>query len=131
MTEQELRDIMGLCYPRDKDDREVLLFRVGLFPNSIDIYKNHLDWIYNRTDDWFLAEQLLPELANEIISEKKSYEYFEDFIDRGNVSSIDWTVFYEYIDTICDDRPHCRDATFIKTAEKYRKQLLDSGYDIV
>lgn len=56
MTEQELRDIMGLCYPRDEDDREVLLFRVGLFPNSIDIYKNHLDWIYNRTDDWFLAE---------------------------------------------------------------------------
>jgi len=81
--------------------------------------------------NFYRAEQLLPELANEIISEKKSYEYFEDFIDRGNVSSIDWTVFYEYIDTICDDGPHYRDATFVKTAEKYRKQLLDSGYDIV
>ena len=78
-----------------------------------------------------MIEQLLPELANEIISEKKSYEYFEDFIDRGDVSSIDWVIFYKYIDTICDDRPHYRDATFVKTAEKYRHQLLGSGYDIV
>lgn len=131
MLEQELRDLMGLRYPRDKDDVNTLLFRVGLFPNSITIYKNHLNWVYDRTDDWFLVEQLLPELANEMISEKKSYEYFEDFMNQGNLSSIDWATFYEYVDTICNNEPLYRTSNFIQTVEKYRQQLLDSGYDMV
>lgn len=131
MLEQELRDLMGLRYPRDKDDVNTLLFRVGLFPNSITIYKNHLNWVYDRTDDWFLVEQLLPELANEMISEKKSYDYFEDFMNQGNLSSIDWAAFYEYVDTICDNKPLHRTSNFIQTVEKYRQQLLDSGYDMV
>ena len=131
MTEQELRVIMGREYPHASDDREALLFRVGLFPNSIDIYQNHLNWIYDRTDDWFLVEQLVPHLAEELISPKKAYEYFEDFINQGDLSSINWTIFYEYIDTSLEQHPHYRDSTFIETVEKYRQQLLGSEYDIV
>lgn len=131
MLEQELRDLMGLRYPNDKDDRETLLFRVGLFPNSIDIYKNHLNWIHDRTDDWFLTEQLLPELALELRSDKKTYEYFEDVMNQGDLSSIDWAAFYEYVDTVCEEHPYYKNSKFIQTVEKYRKQLLDSGYDMV
>ena len=130
MTEQELQSLMGIRYPFSSDSRETLLFRVGLFPNALNIYKNHLNWIYERTDEWFLTEQLMPELANELASEKRSYEYVEDFINQGNVSSIDWSAFYEYIDTICEERTHYRASTFIKTVEKYRQQLLNSSYDI-
>ena len=45
MLEQELRDLMGCDYPREDDDREILLLRVSMFPNSIDIYDDHLNWI--------------------------------------------------------------------------------------
>lgn len=131
MLEQELRDLMGLRYPGDKDDRETLLLRVRLFPNSVNIYTNRLNWIYEKVDSWFLIEQLLPELAKEMTSEKRTYEYFEDFMNSGDLSSIDWTAFYEYIDTICEGRPHYKDAIFIQTVEKYRQQLLGTGYDIV
>ena len=131
MTEPELRTIMGMHYPFSSDGRETLLLRTGFFPNSIDIYKNHLNWIYERTDDWFLVEQLLPELANEHVSEKIPREYFEDFIAQGNVSSVDWPVFYGYVDTVCERRIQYRNSTFIKTVEKYRQQLLNSAYDMV
>ena len=131
MLEQELRDLMGRDYPRDDDDREVLLLRVTMFPNSVDIYDNHLNWIYDRTDDWFLIEQCLPELADELRSEKKSYEYFEDFMESGDLSKIDWPNFYAYVDRVCDDYPYYENAKFFQAVEKYREQLLNSGYDII
>ena len=131
MREQELRDLMGRDYPRDDDDKEVLLLRVSMFPNSVDIYDNHLNWIYDRTDDWFLIEQCLPELADELRSEKKSYEYFEDFMESGDLSKIDWQNFYVYVDRVCDDYPYYRNTKFFQAVEKYREQLLSPGYDIV
>lgn len=131
MTEQELRYLMGYDYPRDDDDKEVLLLRVNLFPNSVDIYDNHLNWIYDRTDDWFLIEQCLPELADELRSEKKSYEYFEDFMESGDLSKIDWSNFYAYVDRVCNDHPYYENTKFFQAVEKYRGQLLNSGYDIV
>ncbi len=131
MLEQELRDLMGRDYPQDDDDREVLLLRVSMFPDSIAIYDNHLNWIYDRTDDWFLIEQCLPELADELRSEKKSYEYFEDFMESGDLSKIDWQNFYVYVDRVCDDYPYYRNTKFFQAVEKYREQLLSPGYDIV
>ena len=131
MLEQELRDLMGRDYPRDDDDREILLLRVSMFPDSIDIYDNHLHWICDRTEDWFLVEQCIPALADEMISEKKSYEYFEDFMKSGDLSKIDWPIFYAYVDRVCDDEPLYQDSKFFKTVEKYREQLLNSGYDII
>lgn len=131
MLEQELRDLMGRDYPRDDDDREVLSLRVNLFPDSIDIYANNLDWIYDRTVDWFLVEQCMPELADEMISEKKSYEYFEDFMKSGDLSKINWTNFYAYVDRVLDDNYCYRNTKFFEVVEKYREQLLYSGYDIV
>lgn len=131
MTEQELQTLMGFRYPGSIDDQETLHLRVRLFPNSVNIYASRLNWIYERADGWFLVEQLLPELAKELTSEKRTYEYFEDFINSGDLSSIDWVAFYEYIDTICEEKPHYKDAIFIQTVEKYRKQLLNSGYDMV
>ena len=131
MREQELRDLMGRDYPRADDDREVLLLRVSMFPNSVDIYDNHLNWIYDRTDDWFLIEQCLPELSNELRSEKKSYEYFEDFMESGDLSKIDWPNFYAYVDRVCDEYPYYRNTKFFQAVEKYREQLLNSGYDII
>lgn len=130
MLEQELRDLMGRDYPRD-DDKEVLLLRVTMFPDSVDIYDNHLNWIYDRTDDWFLIEQCLPELADELRSEKKSYEYFEDFMELGDLSKIDWQNFYVYVDRVCDDYPYYRNTKFFQAVEKYREQLLSPGYDII
>lgn len=131
MLEQELRDLMGRDYPRYNDDKEVLLLRVTMFPKSVDIYDNHLNWIYDRTDDWFLIEQCLPELADELRSEKKSYEYFEDFMELGNPSKIDWPNFYAYVDRVCDEYPYYRNTKFFQAVEKYREQLLSPGYDIV
>lgn len=131
MLEQELRDLMGRDYPRDDDDREVLLLRVTMFPDSIDIYDNNLHWIYDRTDDWFLIEQCLPELADELRSEKKSYEYFEDFMESGDLSKIDWPNFYAYVDRVCDEYPYYRNTKFFQAVEKYREQLLSPGYDII
>lgn len=131
MLEQELRDLMGRDYPRNDDDKEVLLLRVTMFPNSVDIYDNHLNWIYDRTDDWFLIEQCLPELADELRSEKKSYEYFEDFMESGDLSKIDWPNFYAYVDRVCDDYPYYGNTKFFQAVEKYREQLLNSGYDII
>lgn len=131
MLEQELRDLMGRDYPRDDDDREILLRRVSMFPNSTVIYANNLDWIYDRTVDWFLVEQCLPELADELQSAKKSYEYFEDFMESGNLSKINWTNFYAYVDEVLDDN-HCyRNTKFFEAVEKYREELLSPGYDIV
>ena len=131
MTEQELRALMGRGYPDSGEDRELLLFRVGLFPNSIDIYDENLTHLYDRTDDWFLVEQLIPELAREFISAKESHEYFKEFVDTGNLDSIDWEAVYEYVDTICEEHPCYRDSKFIQTVEKYREQLLNTTYDIV
>ena len=131
MLEQELRTLMGRDYPRDDDGKEVLLLRVSMFPNSVDIYDNHLNWIYDRTDDWFLIEQCLPELADELRSEKKSYEYFEDFMESGDLSKINWQNFYVYVDRVCDDYPYYRNTKFFQAVEKYREQLLSPGYDIV
>lgn len=131
MLEQELRTLMEQYYPRDDNDKEVLLLRVSMFPNSVDIYDNHLNWIYDRTDDWFLIEQCLPELADELRSEKKSYEYFEDFMESGDLSKIDWQNFYVYVDRVCDDYPYYRNTKFFQAVEKYREQLLSPGYDIV
>lgn len=131
MLERELRALMGHAYPRDNDDREILSLRVSLFPDSIDIYDDHLDWIYDRTEDWFLIEQCIPELADEMVSEKKTYEYFEDFMESGNLSKIDWSIFYTYVDRVCNENPPYRDSKFFNTVEKYREQLLDSGYDMV
>lgn len=131
MLEQELRDLMGRDYPRDDDDREILLRRVSMFPNSTVIYANNLDWIYDRTVDWFLVEQCLPELADEMVSEKRTYEYFEDFMESGDLSKIDWPIFYDYVDRVCDDN-HCyRNTKFFEAVEKYREELLSPGYDIV
>lgn len=131
MLEQELRDLMGRDYPRDDDDREILLRRVSMFPNSVDIYDDHLNWIYDRTDDWFLIEQCLPELADELRSEKKSYEYFEDFMESGDLSKINWQNFYVYVDRVCDDYPYYRNTKFFQAVEKYREELLNPGYDII
>lgn len=131
MLEQELRDLMGRDYPRDDDDREVLLLRVSMFPESTTIYSNNLSWIYDRTDDWFLIEQCLPELADELRSEKKSYEYFEDFMESGDLYKINWQNFYVYVDRVCDDYPYYRNTKFFQAVEKYREQLLNSGYDII
>ena len=131
MTEQELRTLMEQYYPRDDNDKEVLLLRVSMFPNSVDIYDNHLNWIYDRTDDWFLIEQCLPELADELRSEKKSYEYFEDFMESGDLSKIDWPNFYAYVDRVCDDYPYYRNTKFFQSVEKYREELLNPGYDII
>ena len=131
MLEQELRDLMGRDYPRDDDDREILLRRVSMFPNSTVIYANNLDWIYDRTVDWFLVEQCLPELADELQSAKKSYEYFEDFMESGNLSKINWTNFYAYVNEVLDDN-HCyRNTKFFEAVEKYREELLSPGYDII
>ena len=131
MLEQELRDLMGRDYPRDDDDREILLRRVSMFPNSTVIYANNLDWIYDRTVDWFLVEQCLPELADELQSAKKSYEYFEDFMESGNLSKINWTNFYAYVDEVLDAN-HCyRNTKFFEAVEKYREELLSPGYDII
>ena len=131
MTEQELRTLMGRYYPRTGDDLEVLLFRVGLFPNSINIYDANLTHLYDRTDDWFLVEQLLPELVSEFIPSKESHERFEEFVNAGNLDSIDWGAVYEYVDTICKEHPYYRNSKFIQTVEKYREQLLNAAYDIV
>ena len=131
MLEQELRDLMGYDYPREDDDEEILLLRVSMFPNSIDIYDNHLNWICNRAEDWFLIEQCIPKLANEMISEKESYEYFEDFMESGDLSKIDWPIFYAYVDRVCDDEPLYQNSKFFKTVEKYREGLLNSSYDII
>lgn len=131
MLEQELRTLMEQYYPRDDNDKEVLLLRVSMFPNSVDIYDNHLNWIYDRTDDWFLIEQCLPELADELWSEKKSYEYFEDFMESGDLSKIDWPNFYAYVDRVCDDYPYYRNTKFFQAVEKYREELLNPGYDII
>lgn len=130
MLEQELRDLMGRDYPRD-DDREILLRRVSMFPNSTVIYANNLDWIYDRTVDWFLVEQCLPELADELQSAKKSYEYFEDFMESGNLSKINWTNFYAYVDEVLDDNHYYRNTKFFEAVEKYREELLSPGYDII
>lgn len=131
MLEQELRTLMEQYYPRDDDDKETLLLRVSMFPNSVDIYANNLDWIYDRTVDWFLVEQCLPELADELQSAKKSYEYFEDFMESGNLSKINWTNFYAYVDEVLDDN-HCyRNTKFFEAVEKYREELLSPGYDII
>lgn len=131
MLERELRDLMGREYPRGDDDKEVLLLRVTMFPKAVDIYSHNLSWIYDRTDDWFLVEQLVPKLANEIISAKKSYEYFEDFMNSGDLSKTDWSIFYTYADKVCADNPHYHHSKFFETIEKYREQLLGSSYDII
>ena len=133
MSEQELRELMGYNYPEDDDDKEILLLRVNMFPESINIYADHLDWLYDRTGDWFLVEQLFPELANELTSAKKTYEYFEDFMNSGNLSKIDWSAFYTYVDKTydCHNDHRYRNYKFFKTVEKYREQLLSPGYDII
>lgn len=52
-------------------------------------------------------------------------------MESGDLSKIDWPIFYDYVDRVCDDN-HCyRNTKFFEAVEKYREELLSPGYDIV
>ena len=82
MTKQELKDLMKWSYPRSAEAEEKLLFRVNLFPKSLEIYHDHLQNIYTRSDVWFLLEQLMPEAAHESAGGVNPFRKIDNFISH-------------------------------------------------
>lgn len=136
MTRQELKDLMGRHYPEHPEYENTLLIRVKLFPNCLDVYRDHLLNIYTRANEWFLLEQLMPETANDSPAGVKPIQKIDNFISHylifnsgGTVlfgsKDINWESVYAFIDNI---NPHSELAHVVN---KYRDQLLGTPYDMV
>ena len=134
MTKQELKDLMKWSYPRSAEAEEKLLFRVNLFPKSLEIYHDHLQNIYTRSDVWFLLEQLIPEAARESAGGVNPFRKIDNFISHyiylgGDVlfgsKDVDWKAVYAFIDGQTGSN------TLTRVVNKYREQLLVDDYDMI
>lgn len=125
MTKQELRELLGGEYPKNDYYEKRLFDRLSIFPKAIKVYGRCLENIYTRSGEWFLVEQLQPDLANNPFAKTSASTHMENIIHSHKVRDIDWVVVYKFVDT-------CLEGGYMKTVlNKNRKRLLQLQYDII
>jgi hypothetical protein len=124
MDKQQLIELFGNDYPRKESTKKRLFDRLSLFPDALNVYKDCLGNVYRRSSDWFLAEQLLPNLVHNHYASPAASVHIRHVIYGENVSNIDWTIIYQFVDTQLED---CRTKTLLN---EHRERLL-SLYDII
>lgn len=124
MDKQQLMELFGDDYPRRESTEKRLFDRLSLFPNAINVYKGCLGNIYRRSSDWFLAEQLSPNLVHNHYASTAASAHMKRVIHGEDVSNIDWQTVYAFVDTQLND---CRTKDLLN---QNRERLLPQ-YDIV
>ena len=100
MTKQELRELLGGEYPKNDDYEKRLFDRLNIFPKAINIYGRCLENIYTRSSEWFLVEQLRPDLVSNPFAKLSASKHMENIIHSRMIHNIDWVVVYQFVD-IC------------------------------
>lgn len=63
MTKQELRELLGDEYPISEGLEARLFKRLRIFPGAIRVYARNPENICYRSSEWFLVDQLRPDLV--------------------------------------------------------------------
>ena len=103
MDKQQLMELFGSEYPKTKYYEKILLERLELFPNAINVYKNRPKNLYLRSNEWFLVEQLSPELALNPYADISASRHMRNIIYGKDIYDIDWSTVYRFVDTQLED----------------------------
>ena len=125
MTKQELRELLGGEYPKNDDYEKRLFDRLNIFPKAINIYGRCLENIYTRSSEWFLVEQLRPDLVINPFAKLSASKHMENIIHSRMIHNIDWVVVYQFVD-ICLVDGYMKDLL-----NRNRERLLQLQYDII
>lgn len=125
MTKQELKELLGDEYPKNDYHEKRLFDRLDIFPKAIQVYGRSLENIYTRSGEWFLVEQLSPDLASNPFAKISASTHMENFIQGRMAQSIDWTVVYKFVDTCLEDG-YMKDLL-----NKNRERLLQLQFDMI
>ena len=125
MTKQELRELLGGEYPKNDYYEKRLFDRLAIFPKAIQVYGCCLENIYTRSGEWFLVEQLQPDLAVNPYAKISADTHMDNIIQSHMTRNIDWSVVYQFVDTCLEDG-YMKDRL-----NRNREQLLRLQYDII
>lgn len=125
MTKQELRELFGGGYPKNDYDEKRLFDRLDIFPNAIQVYSRNPENIYYRSGEWFLVEQLRPDLVSNPFAKLSASKHMENIIHSRMIHNIDWVVVYQFVD-ICLVDGYMKDLL-----NRNRERLLQLQYDII
>ena len=125
MTKQELQELLGGGYPKNDYDEKRLFDRLDIFPNAIQVYSRHPENIYTRSGEWFLVEQLRPDLVSNPFVKLSASKHMENIIHSRMIHNIDWVVVYQFVD-ICLVDGYMKDLL-----NRNRERLLQLQYDII
>ena len=103
MIKQKLKEVLRDEYPKTADMEKRLFDRVHIFPDSIKVYKRDPSNIYRRSNEWFLVEQLRPDLVNNPYAKRLASVHIKNIIHNNNNQDIDWVVVYKFVDTCLED----------------------------
>lgn len=125
MTKQELKDLMGDEYPISEGLEARMFKRLSVFPGAIKVYARCPENICYRSSEWFLVEQLQPDLVGNPFAKLSASKHMENIIHSRMIHNIDWVVVYEFVDTCLVDG-------YIKDLlNRNRERLLRLQYDMI
>lgn len=125
MTKQELKELLGDEYPLSEGLEARLFKRVSIFPGAIRVYARNPENICYRSSEWFLVEQLQPDLVSNPFAKLSASKHMENIIHSHMIHNIDWVSVYEFVDTCLEDG-------YMKTLlNTNRERLLQLQFDII
>lgn len=125
MTKQELKDLMGDEYPISKVLEARMFKRLSVFPGAIKVYARSPENICYRSSEWFLVEQLQPDLVGNPFAKLSASKHMENIIHSRMIHNIDWVVVYQFVDTCLVDG-YMKDLL-----NRNRERLLRLQYDMI
>lgn len=125
MTKQELKELLGDEYPISERLEARLFERLNIFPGAIRVYARSLGNICYRSSEWFLVEQLSPDLVSNPFAKTSASTHMDNIIQSRKVRDIDWAIVYQFVDTCLEDG-------YMKTLlNTNRERLLQLQFDII
>ena len=103
MIKQKLKELLRDEYPKTVDMEKRLFDRLSIFPDSIKVYERDPSNIYRRSNEWFLAEQLQPDLVNNPYAKRFASVHIKNSIHSNNNQDINWEIVYKFVDTCLED----------------------------
>ena len=103
MIKQKLKELLRDEYPKTADMEKRLFDRLSIFPDSIKVYECDPANIYRRSNEWFLAEQLQPDLVNNPYAKRFASVHIKNSIHSNNNQDINWEIVYKFVDTCLED----------------------------
>lgn len=150
MTKQELKELLGDEYPISEGLEARLVERLRIFPGAIKVYARNPERIFYRSNEWFLVEQLNPDLVSNPYAKVSVNTHMENIVQGRKVQDINWVSIYEFVDTCLEDGYMKRllnkivndyynhnlisfktGTNFLVPLNHYREFLLENPYDIV